>query len=82
MADVVIPIEVAKSFCEGKTDHTVGGDNIRDLVKELCKLYPGIDVRLNQGLAVAIDGEIFQDWLLEEVGPTSQVNFIPAIEGG
>ena len=43
MADVVIPIEVAKSFCEGKTDHTVGGDNIRDLVKELCKLYPGID---------------------------------------
>ena len=49
MADVVIPIEVAKSFCEGKTDHTVGGDNIRDLVKELCKLYPGIDVRLNQG---------------------------------
>ncbi len=82
MADVVIPIEVARSFCEGRTDHTVDGDNIRDLVKELSKLYPGIDVRLNQGLAVAIDGEIFQDWLLEEVAPSSQVNFIPAIEGG
>jgi sulfur carrier protein ThiS len=82
MADVVIPIEVARSFCEGKTDHRVDANNIRDLVKELSTLYPGIDARLNQGLAVAIDGEIFQDWLLEEVAPSSQVNFIPAIEGG
>ena len=82
MANVVIPIEVAKPFCKGKTNHVVGGKTIRDLVKELSKLYPGIDARLNQGLAVAIDGEIFQDWLLEEVEPSSQVNFIPAIGGG
>jgi sulfur carrier protein ThiS len=37
---------------------------------------------LNQGLAVAIDGEIFQDWLLQEVETDSEVYFLPAIEGG
>jgi hypothetical protein len=33
-------------------------------------------------MAVAIDGEIYQNVLLEMVGPDSEVAFIPAIEGG
>jgi hypothetical protein len=33
-------------------------------------------------VAVAIDGEIYSDPLLEPVGPQSEVHFLPAISGG
>jgi len=82
MATVFLPIEIARSFCDEKIEHFVTGSNIRDLVKALDEAYPGIGTRLNDGIAVAIDGEIFQEWLLENVSPNSQIHFIPAIEGG
>ena len=34
------------------------------------------------GVAVAIDGQIFQDALLEPIGPDSEVFLLPQIAGG
>ena len=82
MAKVTLPIEVARSHCHGERDHDVSGSDIREIVKKLELQFPGLRERLNQGLAVAIDGEIFQDWLLQEVETNSEVYFLPAIEGG
>ena len=33
----------------------------RQLVRELDKKYPGLGTQVEEGMAVAIDGEIFQD---------------------
>lgn len=55
---------------------------MRSLVRELDGRFPGIGAALGDGMAVAIDGQIFQDYFLEEVGPNSEVCFLPAIEGG
>jgi hypothetical protein len=44
--------------------------------------FPGLKSILGEGMAVAIDGTIFQDFFLEEVGPDAEVCFLPAIEGG
>jgi hypothetical protein len=33
-------------------------------------------------LAVAIDGQIYQDALLEPIGPDSEVHILPQIAGG
>jgi hypothetical protein len=33
-------------------------------------------------VAVAIDGEIFNDPMLEAVGPDSEVHFLPRVGGG
>ncbi len=82
MATVVLPIEIARSFCDGQVEHTIATTNIRHLVDTLDDAYPGLGTRLKEGLAVAIDGEIFQEWLLEDVAPNSEIHFIPAIEGG
>ena len=82
MAKVVLPLEVTKAFALSKYEHQVQGDNLRALLKNLDSLYPGVKERLESGFAVAIDGQIFQDWFLQEVNPDSEIQFIPALEGG
>ncbi len=82
MAKVVLPLEVARTFADGVTDHAVDGGDIRQIVRALNQRFPGISDRLSQGTAVAIDCEIYQDWFLEAVSADSEVRFLPAIEGG
>tara|TARA_A100001037_G_scaffold273397_1_gene270288 strand:- start:281 stop:529 length:249 start_codon:yes stop_codon:yes gene_type:complete len=82
MAKVVIPIDVAKVFSNGEAEHFVRGDNLRTLLKNLDSSHPGMKGRLESGFAVAIDGQIYQDWFIEEINPDSEVHFIPAVEGG
>jgi hypothetical protein len=82
MARVNLPVEVARSYCHGERNHDIAASDIRAIVKMLELQFPGIGERLNRGLAVAIDGEIFQEWLLQEVEVNSEVYFLPAIEGG
>lgn len=82
MAKVVLPLEVARTFADGETQHEVQASDLRALVAALELKFPGIAERLSVGLAVAIDGEIFQDWFLQTVNANSEVYFLPAIEGG
>jgi molybdopterin converting factor small subunit len=82
VAKVVLPLEVARAFADGVTDHDVEARDVRALVNALEARFPGIAERLSRGTAVAVDGEIYQDWFLEEVRPDSDVRFLPAIEGG
>lgn len=82
MADVVLSRELARQFTDGETRIAVEAGTMRALVRELDAKFPGIGAALGDGMAVAIDGQIFQDYFLEEVGPNSEVCFLPAIEGG
>ncbi len=82
MADVVLSRELARQYTDGETQIAVQAESMRALVRELDGRYPGIGQALGDGMAVAIDGQIFQDFFLEEVGPNSEVCFLPAIEGG
>jgi len=56
--------------------------NVRELLRALEKHVPGIEDRVEQGLAIAIDGDIIQDPLLEPVSPDSEIHFLPPIQGG
>lgn len=60
----------------------VDAGDVRGLIKELDRRYPGSGEQLKSGVAVAIDGEIFQEPLFEELEADSEVYFLPAIEGG
>lgn len=55
--------------------------NYRDLLAEIEAAHPGLGAELEE-LAVAIDGQIYQDALLEPMAPGSEVFFMPKIEGG
>ena len=62
--------------------------NVRQVVDELEKAYPGIQERLldadeiREGLAVVVDGDVSVMGMLTKVGEKSEVHFVPAIGGG
>jgi molybdopterin converting factor small subunit len=82
VAKVHLPPDVARAFADGVTEHELDAHNVRELMRSLDARFPGIAERLGRGSAIAIDGEIFQDWLLEKIRPGSEVRFLPAMRGG
>ena len=53
----------------------------RELMSALEARFPGMRAAAAD-FGVAIDGQIYQDPLLEEIDPGSEVFFVPRIEGG
>lgn len=69
-------------FTGGRTEFEVEATTFRRLVLELERLYPGLGNQIEESMAVAIDGEIFQDAYLAELKPGSEIVLIPKIGGG
>lgn len=81
MARVVLTTTL-KQFTGGTAEIQVSAGNVRQLLNELGERYPDLAPHLQEGLAVAIDGEIFQDAWLEPIGPDAEVHLLPQIGGG
>lgn len=56
--------------------------SVRELVRMLEARFPGLGELVEAEMALAIDGEIHQDALMEPLGPASEVVLIPRISGG
>ena len=87
MATVFIP-SLMQSLTAGEHQVQVEGATVRQIVNNLDVAYPGMKERLVEGnrikpnISVAIDGEITPLGMLEKVGESSEVHFLPAISGG
>jgi len=81
MAHVVLMGNL-RQYTGGVTELEVDARNIRQLFKQLGERFPELSPHLEDGLAVAIDGQIYQDTLLEPIGETSDVHILPQIAGG
>jgi molybdopterin synthase sulfur carrier subunit len=81
MATVVLSRNLQPS-ADGAVRVDVDPGSVRDVIRQLVERYPKLRPHLESGLAVSIDGEIIQEPLLEEVGPDSEVHFLPPISGG
>ncbi len=66
----------------GQTEFEVEATTFRRLVLELEQRFPGLGKQVEEGMAVAIDGEIFQDAYGVELRPGSEIVLIPKIGGG
>ncbi len=82
MATVILSSDLARVHTNGEKTFEVDAPTMRSLVRALEERFPGLGTALGEGMAVAIDGQIYHDFFLEEVGPDSEVCFLPAIEGG
>jgi molybdopterin converting factor small subunit len=71
-----------KQFSDGQTDFELDVKDVRQLFAQLGARFPELAPHLEEGIAVAIDGEIFQDALFAAIGPESEVHVIPKIAGG
>ncbi|MEX1197958.1 MAG: MoaD/ThiS family protein [Pseudohongiellaceae bacterium] len=74
--------EKALAAMNGVRTLEVEAVTVRGLLQELDQRYPGSRKSLEQGMAVAIDGDIHADALLQPLAADSEVCFVPAIEGG
>ena len=66
----------------GETELELDAADVRQLFRVLGERYPALAPHLEAGLAVAIDGQIYQDAFLEPIHPDSEVFFMARIEGG
>lgn len=87
MATVIIPALLRK-LTGGQERVTAGGANVRQIVDDLERQFPGLKEQLvEQGelkasIAVSVDGEMGLGGLLDPVRENSEVYFLPAIGGG
>ncbi len=81
MAQVTLTHSLTQ-FTGGEQTFDVEASTIRGLLKELSARFPGLAPHLEEDIAVAIDGQIFQDALFEPIPPNSDVHIIPRIVGG
>ena len=56
--------------------------NFRRLVLELEQRFPGLGKQVEESMAIAIDGEIFQDAYAARTEADSEIMLIPKIGGG
>ena len=81
MAHVVLVGNLAQ-LTGGETDLDVDAGTIRKLLNALGQRFPALAPHLEEGIAVAIDGEIYQDAWFTKIEPDSEVHIMPAIGGG
>ena len=84
MPTVILGRELLRRFDvpPGPLELPASADTVRGVISELDRRYPGIAVVLRGPMAVSIDGQIYENCLLEAVGTDSEVCFLPAIDGG
>jgi molybdopterin converting factor small subunit len=66
----------------GVAELEVEAVSVRQLFDRLREAFPGLAPHLEQSPAVAIDGQIYQDALFQEIGAGSEVHILPQIAGG
>ena len=81
MARVVLVGNLAQ-LTGGVAEFELPATSVKHLFRQLAELHPAIGPHLEEGVAVAIDGQIYQDALLEPIAPESEVFLLPQIAGG
>ena len=71
-----------RQYTGGVAELEVDAVSVRQLFARLGQEFPALAPHLEQGLAVAIDGQIYQDALLEPIEPDSEVHLLAQIAGG
>jgi molybdopterin converting factor small subunit len=82
MPHVVIAGIAARRFTGGQSEFDIEANTVRRMITELDRRFPGLGRQIDESMAVAIDGEIFQDAYLTPLNPDSEIVLIPKIGGG
>ena len=66
----------------GRSEFEIDAANIRELLTRLGEDHPRLKPVLDQGVTVAIDGEIYRSAWFQPVPPDSEVYILPRMAGG
>jgi molybdopterin converting factor small subunit len=82
-AHVVLSSGFARRYTGGKKEFDVEATTMRDVIKALDELHPGLGEHLEEETTVAIDGEIHdQPTYFQKIRQGCEIFFIPKLEGG
>ena len=87
MPRVFIP-PAMRPLVDGRATVEAAGTNVRDVIEDLERRFPGVKERLCEGdalrpgLAVAVGGAMSARGLLQGVEAEAEIHFLPAIGGG
>jgi molybdopterin synthase sulfur carrier subunit len=81
MPDVEL-IAGLRDAVDGAKSVQVEGTTIRELLQNIAREYPSLHKRIEQGVAVAIDGNIYRgDWD-QQIAEDAEVMLLTRIAGG
>ena len=82
-ARVVLSSGFSRRYTGGQREFDIEATTMRDVIRALDKLYPGLGQHLEEETTVAIDGEIHDaPGYFQRIRPGCEVFFIPKLEGG
>jgi uncharacterized protein YgiM (DUF1202 family) len=81
LAKVVLPRALTNNSGL-ESELVIEAATVRALMRQLDALSPGISALIEEGMSIAIDGEIYSDAMFEELTPDNEVHFIPRLRGG
>src|ERR1700720_2824173 len=81
-ARVVFPSGFSRRYTGGVREFTVEAKNLRGVIKEMDRLYPGLGEHLVEETTVAIDGAIHETAYFQPIREGCEIFFIPKLEGG
>jgi molybdopterin converting factor small subunit len=83
MVRVVLSNGFSRRYTGGRREFEIEAKSLRDVMRALDKLYPGLGEHLETETTVAIDGEIHDEpGYFQKLREGSEVFFIPKLEGG
>jgi sulfur-carrier protein len=82
MARVVFTSGFSQRYTGGVTEFEVDARNLRGVLREMDRRFPGLGEHLEEETTVAIDGVLHEVGYFQAVAPGAEVFFIPKIEGG
>lgn len=71
-----------RRFTGGASEFDIEAATIAALFRELGERHPALAPHLAEGVAVAIDGQIYQDTLFQALPGDAEVHILPQIAGG
>ncbi len=73
----------SRRYTGGKRDFEIAASSMREVIRALDAMYPGLGEHLEEETTVAIDGEIHdQPGYFQKLREGAEVFFIPKLEGG
>lgn len=71
-----------REAADGAASVSIEAATIRELLRKLAERYPRMQDRIDAGVAVSIDGEIYRDNWSEPIPDDAEVFLLPRIQGG
>lgn len=71
-----------REFTDGAASIAVDASTIRELLRKIVERYPRMQRRVDEGVAVSINGEIYRDSRNEKIPDGAEVFLLPRIPGG